>query len=82
MLQEWSQAEGLGLPGYTTTEQSSRHGDPERFKSDVQVGPRLSAGGFGRSRKEAEQKAAAEAVKRLQDVGTEINSEPPNSSPH
>lgn len=82
ILQEWSQAEGLGLPDYTTTEQSSRHGDPERFKSHVQVGTRLSADGFGRSRKEAEQNAAAEAVQRLQDVGSEINSNPPNNAPH
>ena len=82
ILQEWSQAEGLGLPDYTTTEQSTRHGDPERFKSHVQVGTRLSADGFGRSRKEAEQNAAAEAVQRLQDVGSEINSNPPNNAPH
>ena len=82
ILQEWSQAEGLGLPDYTTTEQSTRHGDPERFKSHVQVGTRLSADGFGRSRKEAEQNAAAEAVQRLQDVGSEINSDPPNNAPH
>ena len=82
ILQEWSQAEGLGLPDYTTTEKSSRHGDPERFKSHVQVGTRLSADGFGRSRKEAEQNAAAEAVQRLQDVGSEINSDPPNNAPH
>ena len=82
ILQEWSQAAGLGQPDYTTTEQSSRHGDPERFKSHVQVGTRLSADGFGRSRKEAEQNAAAEAVQRLQDVGSEINSDPPNNAPH
>ena len=82
ILQEWSQAEGLGLPDYTTTEQSTRHGDPERFKSHVQVGTRLSADGFGRSRKEAEQNAAAEAVQRLQDVGSEINSNPPKNAPH
>ena len=68
ILQEWSQSEGLGLPDYTTTEQSSRHGDPERFKSHVQVGNRLSADGFGRSRKEAEQNAAAEAVQSLQEL--------------
>ena len=82
ILQEWSQAEGLGLPDYTTTEQSSRHGDPKRFKSHVQVGRRLSADGFGRSRKEAEQNAAAEAVQRLQDVGSEINSDSPNNAPN
>ena len=82
ILQEWSQAEGLGLPDYTTTEQSTRHGDPERFKSHVQVGTRLSADGLGRSRKEAEQNAAAEAVQRLQEVVSEINSDPPNNAPH
>ena len=82
ILQEWSQAKGLGLPNYITTEQSSRHGDPQRFKSHVQVGTRLSADGFGRSRKEAEQNAAAEAVQRLQDIGSEINSDPPNNAPH
>ena len=79
ILQEWSQAEGLGLPEYTTTEQSSRHGDPERFKSHVQVGTQLSADGFGSSRKEAEQNAAAEAVQHLQDFGPAIDF--PNEAP-
>ena len=65
ILQEWSQAKGLGLPNYTTTEQSCCHGDPERFKSHVRIGPNLSAGGFGRSRKEAEQNAAGEAIQKL-----------------
>ena len=80
ILQEWSQAEGLGLPDYTTREQSSRHGDPERFHSHVQVGTRLNADGLGRSRKEAEQNAAAEAVQSLQDLEPAIDS--PNDSPH
>ena len=74
ILQEWSQAEGLGLPDYTTREQSSRHGDPERFHSHVQVGTRLNANGLGRSRKEAEQSAAAEAMQSLQDLEPPINS--------
>ena len=80
ILQEWSQAEGLGLPDYTTREQSSRHGDPERFHSHVQVGKRLNADGLGRSRKEAEQNAAAEAVQSLQDLEPAIDSA--NDSPH
>ena len=80
ILQEWSQAEGLGLPDYTTREQSSRHGDPERFHSHVQVGTRLNADGLGRSRKEAEQNAAAEAVQSLQDLDTAIDSA--NDAPH
>ena len=80
ILQEWSQAEGLGLPDYTTREQSSRHGDPARFHSQVQVGTRLNADGLGRSRKEAEQNAAAEAVQSLQDLKPGINF--PNDAPH
>ena len=80
ILQEWSQAEGLGLSDYTTTEQSSRHGDPERFKSHVQVGKRFSAEGLGRSRKEAEQNAAAEAVHCLQELDPAM--EPHNKAPH
>ena len=80
ILQEWSQAEGLGLPDYITREQSSRHGDPERFHSHVQVGTRLNADGLGRSRKEAEQNAAAEAVQSLQDLDTAIDSA--NDAPH
>ena len=68
ILQEWSQAEGLGLPNYITTEQSCRHGDPERFKSHVQVGTQLDADGFGRSRKDAEQNAAAEAMQKLEEL--------------
>ena len=80
ILQEWSQAEGLGLPDYITREQSSRHGDPERFHSHVQVGTRLNADGLGRSRKEAEQNAAAEAVQSLQDLEPAIDS--PNDAPH
>jgi ribonuclease-3 len=82
ILQEWSQAKGLGLPNYITTEQSSCHGDPQRFKSHVQVGSRLSADGFGRSRKEAEQNAAAEAVQRLQNIDSEINPDFSNNAPH
>ena len=80
ILQEWSQAEGLGLPDYTTTEQSSRHGDPERFKSHVQVGKRFCAEGLGRSRKEAEQNAAAEAVHCLQELDPAMESH--NKAPH
>ena len=80
ILQELSQAEGLGLPNYITTEQSCRHGDPERFKSHVQVGKRCSAEGLGRSRKEAEQNAAAEAVHCLQELHPAMESH--NKPPH
>jgi ribonuclease-3 len=64
-LQEWSQGQGLGLPEYSTEERSRQHGDPQRFHSRVQVADQLLAEGHGRSRKEAEQNAAAAAVQAL-----------------
>ena len=64
-LQEWSQGKGLGLPVYVTEQRSSAHGDPQRFSSRVQVGDQVEAEAVGRSRKEAEQNAAAAAVQRL-----------------
>ena len=64
-LQEWSQGQGLGLPDYRTEERSRRHGDPQRFHSRVQVADQVLAEGHGRSRKEAEQNAAAAAFQTL-----------------
>jgi len=64
-LQEWSQGKGLGLPVYVTEQRSSAHGDPQRFRSRVQVGNQVQAEALGRSRKEAEQNAAAAAFQRL-----------------
>ena len=64
-LQEWSQSQGLGLPEYRTDERSRQHGDPQRFHSRVQIADQLLAEGYGRSRKEAEQNAAAAAVQAL-----------------
>ena len=64
-LQEWSQGQGLGLPDYRTEERSRRHGDPQRFHSRVHVADQVLAEGHGRSRKEAEQNAAAAAIQTL-----------------
>ena len=36
-LQEWTQAQGLGLPTYLCQEISQRHGDPRRFHCQVFV---------------------------------------------
>jgi ribonuclease-3 len=63
-LQEWSQAQGLGLPSYTCRERSRVHGDPERFTCRV-VTANLSGEGRGGSRREAEQQAARAALAAL-----------------
>ena len=65
-LQEWSQGQGLGLPHYVTEECSRQHGDPERFRCRVNVQNRELAEAKGRSRKEAEQNAAAAALQTLE----------------
>ena len=65
-LQEWSQSQGLGLPTYRTDERSKAHGDPERFNCRVSIQERELAEAKGRSRKEAEQNAAAAALQALE----------------
>ncbi|MCB4393911.1 ribonuclease III [Synechococcus sp. HB1133] len=64
-LQEWTQGQGLGLPTYRTEERSKRHGDPERFQCQVSIQDRQLAEAKGRSRKEAEQNAAAAGLQIL-----------------
>ena len=66
-LQEWSQGEGLGLPIYSSEEISQRHGDLRRFCCKVTLPPQLTAQGWGRSRREAEQQAARAALDQLTD---------------
>ena len=61
-LQEYSQGLRHGLPVYVTEQISQDHGDPRRFRSRVSVAGETSAEGFGKSRKEAEQHAAREAL--------------------
>jgi ribonuclease-3 len=60
-LQEWSQAQKLGLPHYACSEVSQVHADPRRFHCQVRVGE-LQAEGWGASRRQAEQAAAAAAL--------------------
>lgn len=72
-LQEWSQGQGLGLPHYSCSETSQRHGDPERFSCQVMVSTGAGAAataaiageGKGPSRRAAEQAAAAAVLERL-----------------
>ena len=77
-LQEWSQGEGLGLPTYASKEVSKRHGDSCRFRCSVSLPPQLSAEGWGRSRRDAEQQAARAALDQLADIGADTS----RSAPH
>jgi ribonuclease-3 len=61
-LQEWSQAQGLGLPRYRSEERSQIHADPRRFWCRVTLGERELGEGWGRSRRDAEQQAAKAAL--------------------
>ena len=68
-LQEWSQARKLGLPSYSSSETSQRHGDPRRFHCQVSLKGERLAEGWGGSRREAEQKAAQAALQGLEGGG-------------
>ncbi|QNI75259.1 ribonuclease III [Synechococcus sp. MVIR-18-1] len=65
-LQEWTQAQGLGLPTYTCQEISRRHGDPRRFHCQVFIQDQNSptAEAWGGSRRQAEQQAAKAAMQQ------------------
>ena len=73
-LQEYSQSLRHGLPVYATEQISQDHGDPRRFRSRVSVGGETSAEGFGKSRKEAEQHAAREALAVIRDQSSTASS--------
>ena len=68
-LQEWTQAQGLGLPTYACQEISQRHGDPRRFHCQVFIQNHNSptAEAWGGSRRQAEQQAAKAALLKPQD---------------
>jgi ribonuclease-3 len=64
-LQELTQGEGLGLPIYNCEQQSTAHADPRRFHCRVEVAGNGQGEGWGRSRREAEQAAARQALRTL-----------------
>jgi ribonuclease-3 len=63
MLQEWAQARGLPTPTYREVERTGPHHDPE-FRVAVALPNREAAEGLGRSKRTAEQAAAAAMLKR------------------
>ncbi len=65
-LQELTAASGLGVPSYAITDSGPDHA--KSFAADAVVGGTALGHGEGRSKKEAEQKAAASAVQALQEA--------------
>ncbi|MCI2240213.1 ribonuclease III [Paenibacillus sp. TRM 82003] len=65
-LQELTAAAGLGVPSYAITDSGPDHA--KSFRADAVVGGSVLGQGEGRSKKEAEQKAAATAVEALQEA--------------
>jgi len=63
MLQEWAQGRGLPPPVYREVERTGPHHDPE-FRVMVELPQRKSAEGIGRSKRAAEQTAAAAMLKQ------------------
>jgi ribonuclease-3 len=63
MLQEWAQARGLPTPTYREVERTGPHHDPE-FRVSVELPGSAPAEGLGRSKRAAEQAAAAALLAR------------------
>jgi ribonuclease-3 len=63
ILQEWAQARGLPTPAYREVERKGPDHDPE-FRVTVELPDRAPAEGLGRSKRAAEQAAAAEMLTR------------------
>jgi ribonuclease-3 len=63
ILQEWAQARGLPTPTYREVARTGPHHDPE-FRVAVALPNREAAEGLGRSKRAAEQAAAAAMLKR------------------
>lgn len=70
VLQEWAQARGLPAPTYREVERTGPHHDPE-FLVAVELRDRAPAEGRGRSKRAAEQQAAAAMLAR-EGVGVEL----------
>jgi ribonuclease-3 len=63
VLQEWAQARGLPTPAYREVERKGPHHDPE-FRVTVELPDLAPAEGLGRSKRAAEQAAAAAMLTR------------------
>lgn len=78
-LQEWTQAQGLGLPTYECDEVNKRHGDPRRFHCKVFIHDKQAAEAWGGSRRQAEQEAAKAAMQQTTFASVPSSSQTQNS---
>jgi ribonuclease-3 len=74
-LLEYVQARSLGIPRYSVTQEEGPEHD-RRFSVEVTIGADTWGVGSGRSKKEAEQSAAADALERIQQQ--KVNFHPEN----
>jgi ribonuclease III len=73
-LLEYAQARSLGIPRYSVTLEEGPEHD-RRFTVEVIIGTQSLGSGSGRSKKEAEQSAAAHALKSIQQHDSDLQSE-------
>jgi len=79
VLQEWAQARGLPTPSYREVARTGPHHDPE-FRVTVELPALLPAEGRGRSKRAAEQAAAAAMLSR-EGVDRAVFAAPENTEP-
>ncbi|MCU0412190.1 MAG: ribonuclease III [Bacteroidetes bacterium] len=75
-LLEYAQAHGFGTPRYTVVKEEGPEHD-RRFTIEVAIGSSMCGVGTGRSKKEAEQAAAAQALDQLHTHPHLIQTDPP-----
>ncbi|RIJ70684.1 ribonuclease III [Nakamurella silvestris] len=68
-LQERTAAEGLGVPSYRVTEEGPDHA--KKFTATVVLGGEPHGAGYGKTKKEAEQQAAAKAYGLIDDAAAQ-----------
>jgi ribonuclease-3 len=73
-LLEYVQARSMGIPRYAVTQEEGPEHD-RRFTVEVTIGTHSWGVGSGRSKKEAEQSAAADALERIQQQKVDIHPE-------
>jgi ribonuclease-3 len=78
-LLEYTQARSLGIPHYSVIQEEGPEHD-RRFTVEVSIGAQSYGSGFGRSKKEAEQAAAAQALEHIRLNPIPLKAEHENST--